>query len=467
MRELWPTGLLVNDEKSVVNLKRASNLSNLLWKNKIKGKSPLIQPRTGVAELHKQIDLIKNLYRHGIDISSVQLDAASRRNYFSHAQKGFENSVHSKESFLNGFPVPIHGVEGVNKLVNSLPIPFQIRGGAPDHRFTYEIALAGGATGLEGGFICYLFPYEKEISPYDSYLYWQYIDMLTGKFLKENNILINREFFGPLTSTLIEPCIPIVINIVQTIMAASNGVKSISVGYAEQGNRWQDIAAINIMEQLVNFYLRKYGYLNCQITTVYHQYMAAFPKCEIKSEDLIIESSITAALSGATKVMTKTPVESIKIPSAEDNIRGIELTKKGFLKSFNSIIERTEIEKEVALIKKEVISIMNVIEELGNNNLAKGIIKAFEKGFLDIPFSPNKYNMGKVITLRGIDGAIRFADCGNLPFDESVKEFHYEELSKRVVTERENRVSKLIEKDLIRITKGDYKSWPLNKAYIN
>lgn len=465
--ELWPTGKHVNDEESILNLKRANNLCDLLWKNKIKGKFPLIQPRTGVAELHKQINLINKLYENGIDISSVQLDAASRRNYFSHAQKGIENSVFINDSCLNGFPVPIHGVNGVNKLVDSLPIPFQIRGGAPDHRFTYEIALAGGATGLEGGFICYLFPYDKETSPFDSFFNWQYIDMLTSKFLKENNILINREFFGPLTSTLIEPCIPIVINIVQAVIAASYGVKSISVGYAEQGHRWQDIAAINMMEQLVEFYLKKYGYSHCQVTTVFHQYMAAFPNCEIKAEELIYESSITAALSGATKVMTKTPVESIKIPSIEDNIRGLNITKKGFLNSLNIGVNRIEIEKEMKLIKKEVISIMNQIEDLGNNNLASGIMKAFEKGYLDIPFSPNKYNKGKVITIRGVDGAIRFAECGNMPFDESLKEYHHEELAKRVVTERENKVSKLIEKDLVRISKGDYKSWPLNTSYLN
>lgn len=465
--ESWPTGKYVNNEDTSFNLKNATNLPRVLWKNKLSGLLPLVQPRTGVAELPKQLDLIKKLYKNGIDVNSVQLDAASRRNYYSHAEKGLENSIHLKESCLNGFPVPIHGVEGVKKITNAVPLPFQIRGGAPDHRFVYEIALAGGATGVEGGFICYLFPYDKKTTPLESFLFWQYIDMLTGKIQRENGILINREFFGPLTSTLIEPSIPIVINIVQAVIAAFYGVRSISVGYAEQGNRWQDIAAINIMEELVNFYLKKYGYLNCQVTTVYHQYMAAFPRCEIKSEELIFQSSITAAIAKATKVMSKTPVEAIKIPSVEDNIRGVQLTKKGFLKSYDTIIDRQSIENEKELIRKEVVSIMNVIELLGNNNLAIGIIQAFEMGVLDIPFSPNKFNKGKVITFRGIDGAIRFADCGNMPFDESLKGFHQGELAKRFVVERESKVSKLIERDLVRVSKGDFKAWPLSSSYLD
>ena len=42
-------------------------------------------------------------------------------------------------------------------------------------------------------------------------------------------------------------------------LSAKSGVKCISVGLAEQGNRSQDIAAIRILLKMTKYYLKKYG----------------------------------------------------------------------------------------------------------------------------------------------------------------------------------------------------------------
>jgi methylaspartate mutase epsilon subunit len=153
----WPTG------EEVLNTSFArpagiSTVDNALWLNGRNGKIPLLQPRTGVADINEQIDLLQFLEKGGSDISSVQLDSASRSRYYEKAALGRDISLERKGSVLNGFPVPIYGVSGMKKLTSSLQQPFQLRGGGPDHRFSYEIALSGGASAVEGGFICYLFP---------------------------------------------------------------------------------------------------------------------------------------------------------------------------------------------------------------------------------------------------------------------------------------------------------------------
>lgn len=462
----WETGRGVDLAAPPAKQVPHKNLDHVLWSAKSRGAGPLLQPRTGVADLERQIELLRYLERCGIDIASAQLDAASRSKLYDKAKLGVSLSKERNNSTLNGFPVPVHGVPGMSRLVESLNIPFQLRAGGNDHRFTYEIALRGGATGVEGGFVCYLFPYDKHASPRESLRHWQYVDRLCGLYCERQGVLINREYFGTLTANLIEPSLAIVVNIVQAILSAKQGVRSISLGYAEQGNRAQDIAALRVLERLAKRYLRKYGLRGCRVTTVFHQYMAAFPKNTARAEELIFNSAITGTLAGATKIMTKTLVEAFKIPSREENARGVSIVRKGVLAAAAAEAPAA-VAAEERLLEMEVGQLMGAIEELGHGSVARGTIRAFEEGYLDIPFSPNVHNKNEVVTLRDRGGAVRFASFGQLPFSARVKEFHSARMDERKMLERDPKVFSLLEKDLSRIWKSDYLRWPIDDAYVN
>lgn len=457
----WETGAQVSDERTWYNYKKNTSVDKLLWKIEQTG-DIAIQPRTGVATLESQVLLLQQLQKQGIAIASVQLDAASRQKNFINAKEGVKYSLESGKSILNGFPVPIYGVNGVETITNALDIPFQIRGGAPDHCLAYEIGICGGATSVEGSFLSYLLPYQKNMHPVNAIKYWDYIDSLCGRYFDQYGIVINREFFGPLTTTLIEPSIAIVINIIETLFAAKRGVKSFSVGVAEQGNRIQDIAAIRILRELTNFYLEKYGYVNCRVTTVFHQYMGAFPKNIEKAEQLIFESAVTAKLSGATRIMTKTPVEAFKIPSVEDNIHGINIVKSGIKKAESVNVDLKMLEDEMNLIRSEVISIMSYIEKIEYEDIELKAVQAIQDGVLDVMFSPNCTNQNKLICFRGDDGAIRILNPHNLHLPNNICDFHENELAKRMQNEKSKKIYSILSKDLTYIWKGDYGQWPLN-----
>ncbi|GAA0555700.1 methylaspartate mutase subunit E [Chitinophaga japonensis] len=462
----WPTGtdVMYSEYQKVTAV--TGTLDDLLWNNKVKSKTPLFQPRTGVANIEDQIELLQYLESEGSDISSVQLDAASRSRLYQRAEEGRLLSIERKSSQLNGFPIPIYGVGEVRRLLLALKNPFQLRGGGPDHRFTYEIALKAGVSALEGGFVCYCLPYDKLTSPVESFKRWQFVDRLAARYHEMFGIAINREYFGVLTATLIEPSLAIIVNIIQAISSARQGIVSISVGYAEQGNRSQDIAAVTVLEELVNYYLRKFNFTQCRVTTVYHQFMAAFPADYKKAEELIFNSSATATLAGATKVMVKTAVEAIRIPDRYDNAKAVMLSKRGALSADKSMLNSEKVQEEKQLIRKEVQQVMDVIMELGSGDVIKGAILAIEQGVIDIPWSPNIYNRNRVVCVRDTDGAVRFYDFGNLPFSESVKDFHQEKVHKRKTMERDPSIFSLLEKDLSRIWKNEYQRWPLDGHYV-
>ena len=81
------------------------------------------------------------------------------------------------------------------------------------------------------------------------------------------------------------------------------------------GNIVQDVAAIRALQEQTEEYLRLGGYYDVEVTTVFHQWMGGFPASESEALGLISLSSVVGALSGATKIITKTTHESIGIPT--------------------------------------------------------------------------------------------------------------------------------------------------------
>src|SRR6185503_2122937 len=426
----------------------------------------LVQPRCGVALIGEQIRLFKNFKRAGVKVLSYQVDSLTRNNNYTGAEEAIRESRLSGASTINGFPVVNHGVSGLRKIAQQIHLPLQTRHSTRDPRLLAEISYAGGVTSFEGGAICYNIPYYKDYPLAESIRNWQYVDYLTGLYHKLFGIVLDREFFGTLTATLIPPCIAIVTNIIETLLAVRQGVKCVSLGYAEQGHRAQDIAAIRMMSKMASEILGHMGYRDVQLNTVFYQYMAAFPPTQDRADELIRNSAITAARSGATRMIGKTPVEAFRIPTLTDNITGIELINSGIATAAECHVDEARVAEECAVIRREVESILESIILCGRGDVAQGVVTGFEKGFIDIPFSPSVHNRGEVMTVRDVEGAVRFLSFGNLQLDRETREFHEDKVSKR--RRAEGILSRLydpvlVERDVMQVASCRYDHWPLGQ----
>ncbi|HCF80625.1 MAG TPA: methylaspartate mutase subunit E, partial [Porphyromonadaceae bacterium] len=243
----------------------------------------LIQPRAGVALYEEHIELLRFLESEGeADLLPTTVDSYTRLNRYNEAETGIEKSKETGRSMLNGFPIVNYGVDICRKVTSSLQNPVQVRHGTPDARLLTEISIAGGFTSYEGGGISYNIPYSKNHSLEKTIAHWQYTDRLVGLY-EEAGVSINREPFGPLTGTLISPCISNSVAIIESLLAATQGVKDITVGYGQCGNLIQDVAAIRSLNILTREYLDKFGFNDVRVTTVFHQWMGGFPQDEAKA----------------------------------------------------------------------------------------------------------------------------------------------------------------------------------------
>lgn len=453
----WPTGAEVEIQEAIGYHKSlpARKIFSRLLDQAVASGTTLVQPRAGVALAPELIELLKYLEEiGGADLLPTTIDSYTRLNRYKEAQAGIEESRTAGRSMLNGFPAVNHGVAACRQVTEAVNLPVQVRHGTPDARLLAEITLAGGFTAFEGGGISYNIPYCKDISLARSIRDWQYVDRLVG-YYQENGVTINREPFGPLTGTLVPPCISNAIGIIEALLAAEQGVKNISLGYGQCGNLVQDIAALTALKELADEYIVRFGYRGVSITTVFHQWMGGFPQEESKAYGVIAWGAVTAALAKATKVIVKTPHEALGIPTKEANAAGLQTTKQilNMLKD-QSLLETAALREEIQMTKKETRTLIDKALELGDGDLAIGADRAFQAGALDVPFAPSRASLGKIMPARDNSGAVRLLDFGNLPLDAEVKNYHRTRLMERGHMENREPSFQMVVDDIYAISKG-------------
>ncbi|MFZ5626031.1 MAG: methylaspartate mutase subunit E [Bacillota bacterium] len=453
----WPTGRGVDLEEAIAYHKQLP-ASKVMAKKLAQGKREGItfaQPRAGVALLHEHIELLRYLQDEGgADFLPTTIDSYTRQNRYKEAETGIEESRAAGRSMLNGFPAVNYGVDACRKVVEAVNVPVQVRHGTPDARLLAEITLAGGFTDFEGGGISYNIPYSKDMPLEKSIRYWQYVDRLVG-YYEENGVSINREPFGPLTGTLVPPSISHAVAIIEALLAAEQGVMNLTLGYGQCGNLYQDVAAIRTLAELAEEYLNRFGYSGRQITTVFHQWMGGFPQDESKAFGVISWGAVTAALAKVNKVIVKTPHEAMGIPTREANAAGLKATKQvlNMLKD-QSLPLTSELQLEMEMIRKETRAILDKTLELGEGDWAAGAVRAFKAGVIDVPFAPSRHNLGKILPARDNQGAVRFLDFGQLPFDAEIRAFHQEKIAERGRKENRQPSFQMVIDDIYAIGKG-------------
>jgi methylaspartate mutase epsilon subunit len=380
---------------------------------------PLVQPRCGVGSIDGMVDLLKKIESFANpDLLTITIDSYTRLNNFETALRKLKDKPHD----LNGFPLVSHGYLKCRKINSSITTPIQIRHGSPDCEQLFLHSIASGFSAFEGGGISYNIPYSKRCLLSTSLNAWEKIDAYCG-LAAEQGVIIDRELFGTLTAVLVPPSLSLSISVLESILAARQGVRCLSVSFAETGNTLQDVATLRLIPRLIrgyiHFFLGESVAKKVEIYTVLHQFMGAFPKNKKAAIKLLKQGARVSKWGNANKIITKTAVEATCIPSTQDNIEGIRIVKDELKKVGDNPVPERDICKEQWWISKEVEEILSPIME-GSGDLKKNIILGFKQGSLDVPFAPSINALGKVFPVRDAKGAIRYGDAGNLRFSVEV-----------------------------------------------
>ncbi len=143
------------------------------------------------------------------------------------------------------------------------------------------------------------------------------------------------------------------------------------------------------------------------------------------------------------------------VPTKEANAAGLRATKQVItMLADQALPQDSVLLGEIDLINRETEQILERTLELGDGDIAIGTVRAFEAGVIDVPFAPSRFNAGKMMPARDHDGAVRFLNVGNLPFDDSIKTFHKKKLDERGKAEGRGVNFQMVVDDIYAISKG-------------
>ncbi len=449
VRSAWPTGEAAEFEAAVAyheSLDESADFAGVLESSD----RPLLQPRAGVARLDDQVELLDHLQTAGgADLLPTTIDSYTRTNDYDDAAAGLADARDGDRDALNGFPAVNHGVEGCRELIEATDAPVEVRHGTPDARLLAAVTLAGGFRSFEGGPISYNIPYTGGEDLAETIENWQYVDRLAGAYT-ERGVRINREPFGPLTGTLVPPAIAIAIMIIEGRLAATQGVRSITLGYGQVGNLVQDVAALRELRALGEEYLPD----DVTVTTVFHEWMGGFPPDEARANGLIGLGGVTAGIARPDKVITKSPQEFEGVPTAEANAAGLRTTRQAMSMVLEQAPSLSGVEREREVIELAVRSLLGRVRDLGDGDVARGTVRAFETGALDVPFAPSEAARGEVLPARDDDGRVRLLEFGDLAVGDEVREIHRARLEDRANTEGRERSFRMVADDVDAVGEG-------------
>jgi methylaspartate mutase epsilon subunit len=375
----------------------------------------LVQPRGGFPTYKKQFALYEFFVDANVDVLPLTIDSNTRLNDYGTAKKMLRLSEDNDVDMLNGYPLVNHGYRTTRKMMTHFNKPVSLRHGTPDARLLIETAIASGIFEIEGGPITYLLPYSKNFPLDKAFLYWKYVERVCANYSKLNEP-INRESFGPLTATLVPPCITIVIQLLEMMLSLEEGVKSFSVSFSQSGSMNQDIVMGAVIRKLSKHYAAQIDCADAAINLVYHQWMGAFPTNKDYAEQLISISTVIASMVGADKIITKTREEATGIPTKEANAKTVANTQYslGILNGLPNVVDQEEEE----ILTEEVHWIMEAVFNDPADTLWRKVFNSIKNGIIDVPFSPHIINHNEMITIRDAKKNIRIIERGSVPISD-------------------------------------------------
>jgi len=433
---IWPTGKEVDLEEAIAyhkNLPDHKNFMKVVERLHRDGKT-VVFPRAGTPILEQEIELNQTLYESGLPLIPVTPDSYCRLCEFDKAKQGLEESMKSGRPKLNGFPTVIHGVRNTRKVVESSEAALNQRMTNLDTRLMGEIAFAAGMTaGLQDPLInfgCY----EKNTTVEQNIRNCQYIYRLMG-YYAEQGIIITLDIDGMLPHGVFPLSVNLAGVVAVALLAAEQGVKSIIPWSYLLGYMCQDIAWARLTRRLVREYLDKCGYKDTLTPGLFVAQIPLFPYPQDMgwSFGFLNYSAAVGALAEAEGVYLRTIDEGAGIPVKEAHAVSYRSANWIFnvVRQQKLSVELEEINVEERVAEMEIRALLDKIFEVGDGDVAVGLQRAFDLGFMDTPFSSNIHMQGKVLGVRDAQGGCRYLDVGNLSIPKEAKEYHQEKIAGR------------------------------------
>lgn len=436
---IWPTGKEVDLDEAVEYHKKLPPEKRMpvVFRKAKASRTVLVSPRIGAPLLQDMISGLNYLEDEGkVDVLSIFSDTYTRRNQFEKAENALRECEKMGRPSLNGYPISHYGVKGCREIVNAIRHPIRSVSVSSDQRFTNEIALAGGCTQVAGGPFAYTLLFGQNTTLGKNVAIQQYSSRLVGWY-EDHGVPVTMMHSGTNTGSLVYPAMAITLGIVETLISAQQGCRSVLLGARPNLSPAQDVAMSRLFQTLTDEYLRRSGFPEVDVFQYCNQWAGSYPRDQSQAFATVCLGAVAAAYSDAVMTAVKTYDEGIGTPTKEVSAACCRATKQIINILKNQHFSGPEVEEEMEIISLEVHALMDNILEMGDGNVFQGALNAFKAGRLEFTYAPHKDNAGRVLLVRDAAGAVRLLDPGYLPLPERALKHHRKKIAEREKIENE------------------------------
>lgn len=361
-------------------------------------------------------------------------DSYTRKGNFAAAEAGMERSRREGMSLLNGWPVVNCGVKDARKIAQASSVPLYFNSADEDGRLASEIVLASGWSGCNARTLQEVIAHCKDIALEEEIRINQYECRLAGIYT-EHGVPIATQTPSNLTGYDIAGFRTFVC-VTAAIMAAEQGVRYQTLLHGLNMNMLQDIAMIRVTERLCYEYCDRFGYKDMHFVTSAFPFLGAWPPREEEANAMIAWNAIIPMMGGITGCMLKCQDEAMATPTKEGMAKSVRIARHLLtLMGTQKLPDNDQSALEERMLELEVRALIEKCLEAGDGDIAVGLCKGVEYGWIDTMLTPWKYNHGKVVVVRDAQSAVRYLDPGNIPLPKEVIEYHRAKIAEREAKE--------------------------------
>ncbi|WP_267242610.1 methylaspartate mutase [Streptomyces sp. PR69] len=370
----------------------------------------VVQPRMGmptVAEMQRGLHAVRAA--DATAVGTITLDSYTRVGDHDSARKALRDG-----SDLNGFPIVAHGAGVTRAMLAGVAdgdFAVQVRHGSPLPLGIVQALLDAGLDATEGGPVSYCLPYSR--TP---------LAEAVDAWARSCELLAERvdgahleSFGGCMLGQLCPPSLLVAISLLEGIFFRQHGLRSISLSYAQQTSFAQDVDAIAALRHLAGEHLG-----DTQWHVVLYTYMGVFPRTEPGALALLRTSAVLAASTGVERMIVKTAAEAHRIPTVADNIQALEVAARASenLTVFGDrpLLSSGGAGASIAEnpVYAEARTLVEAVLEL-DADVGRALLKAFAKGYLDVPYCLHADNAQRTRAFIDERGALRWLTAGSMP----------------------------------------------------
>ncbi|MEU2119865.1 methylaspartate mutase [Streptomyces sp. NPDC016459] len=360
----------------------------------------VVQPRMGMPTLNEMGQGLSAVKRaRARVVGTITLDSYTRVGDHDSARRALDNG-----SDLNGYPIVAHGPDATRALKEKVtapgdPFAIQVRHGSAQPYDIIQALLDAGLDATEGGPISYCLPYSRTPIT-DSVDAWaRSCDLLAshpGTHLES--------FGGCMLGQLCPPSLLVALSVLECIFFRQHGLTSVSLSYAQQTNRDQDIEALHALRTLATEHLDSTDW-----HVVLYSYMGVFPRTVDGALELLRDSARLAAATRTERMIVKTPAEAHRIPTIADNITALEEAAQAARTAPDAARPNGEFG-----VLAEARTLVDAVLEL-HPDVGQGLIRAFQRGILDVPYCLHADNAQRARSFIDARGSLQWHRAGAMP----------------------------------------------------